>query len=349
VTSGDLSALVLHVEDQADDALLQLHDTGIGLGMVMDDDEIAGTVRDGDIRRWFVGGGDPEEPVRTLLSPVPGIVAPDAPDDDVRRLLAELQVPAVIVVEAGEVVGVRSAADVGAPPPPTSAVILAGGRGQRLAPLTDKVPKPLLTVGRTTILERLLEGLRSSGVVDISLAVNYKAEMFEERLGDGSRHQVSLSYLRERKPLHTAGPLSLLPEPPPGPLLVMNADQVTALQFGRMVDYHRQAGAALTVAAFDHTVDIPYGVLRHDGGRLLGTDEKPTLRFPCNTGIYVLEPDVVDLVPRNTFFGMPDLMDAVLAEGRQVAVFPLVEQFIDIGTREELDKALVWFATGEEV
>jgi dTDP-glucose pyrophosphorylase len=348
--NADLAGLLVRLDDQAHDALLQIQDVGVGLAVATDEHGLVrGTLSDGDIRRALVAGTGLDAPVRDLLGRRPAVVAPATPDAEVRALLEELCLPAAAVVDDGQLVGTRTLTEVGGAPPATTAVILAGGRGQRLAPLTDKVPKPLLTVGRTTILERLLEGLRADGVKDISLAVNYKAEMFEERLGDGSRHGVSLGYLRERKPLHTAGPLSLLPEPPPGPLLVMNADQVTALRFGRMVDYHRQAGAALTVAAFDHEVAIPYGVLHHDAGKLRGTTEKPTYRFPCNTGIYVLDPDVVGLVPRNTFFGMPDLMDAVLAGGGEVAVFPLVEQFIDIGTRDELDKALVWFATGEEV
>ena len=248
---------------------------------------------------------------------------------------------------------VRALVDGDDPPPAdgrtVTAVVLAGGRGQRLAPLTDKVPKPLLTVGRTTIVERILAGLADAGVTDVWLSVNYKAEMFEERLGDGSEAGVRLRYLREHKPLHTAGPLALLPEPPPGPLLVMNADQVTALHYARMVEFHRQAGAAITVGSFAYEVQVPYGLLDLEGGRVTGMVEKPTLRNHCNAGIYVVEPDVVPLVPRNTYFGMNQLVEAALAAGRDVAAFPILETFIDIGTREELDKALLWFATGEEV
>jgi NDP-sugar pyrophosphorylase family protein len=232
---------------------------------------------------------------------------------------------------------------------PVTAVVLAGGEGQRLRPLTDRVPKPLLQVGRTTILERVLERLRDSGVTDIWLAVNYKADMIEERVGDGSAYGVKVRYLHEHTPLHTAGPLSLLPERPTGPVIVTNADQVTSLDFMRMVEWHRAEGAALTVGSMEHTVQVPYGVLEVDGSRFVGIAEKPELRTRCNAGIYVLESAVIDLVPPDTHFGMDRLLAATVDAGLPVSVFPILEQWIDIGTPEELEKALLWFATGEEL
>jgi dTDP-glucose pyrophosphorylase len=334
----------------ARDALAQMNDDGLGLAVVGGGDGTpVGTITDGDIRRAVLAGATLATSVAEIMGNDPTMVGPGAPDDEVRELLERHHLRAAAVVDGGRVVGLRHLAEVGGVRAPVTAVILAGGRGQRLRPLTDRVPKPLLTVGRTTIIERLLEGLRVAGVTEVWLAVNYKAEVFEQRLGAGEGHGVHLRYLREHKELNTAGPLSLLPEQPSGPVLVMNADQVTAVHFARLVDFHRQQGAAITVGTFDHAVQIPYGVLRLDGGSVVGIDEKPVLRQPCNAGIYVLEPDVVALVPPDTFFGMPALVEAVLAEGRPVAAFPILEKFIDIGTLEELEAALVLFATGEEV
>ena len=332
----------------------RLHEHGTGLAVVVAPGppgtaSVLGTVSDGDIRRAHVAGRPPTTEVSEIMGDLPAIVTPEMGDADVRALLEHHHLPSAPVVEGDRVVGVRHLEDVGGVPPPVTAVILAGGRGQRLRPLTDKVPKPLLTVGRTTIVERLLEGLRSAGVVDVYLSVNYKAEAFEERLGDGASYGVRLRYLREHIELNTAGPLSLLPERPSGTLLVMNADQVTALHFARLVDYHRQQAAAITVGTFDYAVQVPYGVLELQGSRVRGIVEKPTLHRSCNAGIYALDPDVIDLVPVDTFFGMPSLVDAVLARGGAVTAFPILEKFIDIGTLEELEAALVLFATGEEV
>lgn len=342
--------LVVRADDQIGDALSLMQEGPVGLAVVVDrHGEVVGTVSDGDVRRAALAGTDLDAPVSDVMGGSPVSVSPDASDHEVRTVLERHRLSAVAVVADGQLAGLRHAIDVGAGPPPVTAVVLAGGRGQRLRPLTDKVPKPLLTVGRTTIVERLLEGLAAAGVADVYLAVNYMAEAFEQRLGDGARHGVHLRYLRERKELHTAGPLTLLPDGVPGPILVMNADQVTALHFARLVDFHRQQGAAITVGTFEHAVQVPYGVMRLDGPSVRGIDEKPVVRHLCNAGLYVLEPDVVELVPRNTFFGMPNLVEAALADGRSVAAFPILEKFIDIGTLEELEAALVLFATGEEV
>ena len=224
---------------------------------------------------------------------------------------------------------------------------MAGGRGQRLRPLTDRVPKPLLKIGNASILERLITSLAEVGIADVHLSVNYKAEVFEERIGDGSSFGVRVHYLRERKPLDTGGALSLL-RPPADPFLVMNADMVTALDFSRLLDFHAAEGAAVTVGAFEHAVQIPSGVLDLDGRRLRTVEEKPVRRSLCNAGVYVFDPAVLELVPVGTPYKMTDLVNDVLEGGRQVAVFPILERFFDIGSPEEFERVLIWYATGEE-
>ncbi len=231
---------------------------------------------------------------------------------------------------------------------PVTAVVLAGGEGQRLRPLTDKVPKPLLRIGRTTILDRVLESLARSDIADVWIAVNYKADMIEEHVGDGAALGLRVRYLREDEPLYTAGCLSLLPDVPTGPVVVTNSDQVTNLDYAQMVAFHQAQGAAVTIGAFDYAIDVPYGVLDVNDGVVQGIEEKPTLRVPCNGGIYVLDPDVLGLVPPRTYFGMDELVRTVMGGGRRVSVFP-IETWIDIGTPDELDRALRLFVTGEEL
>jgi NDP-sugar pyrophosphorylase family protein len=228
-------------------------------------------------------------------------------------------------------------------------VVMAGGRGERLRPLTDHLPKPLLAVGRTTILERLLERLFESGFADVWLAVNYMADKIEQTIGDGSRWGIRVRYLREDEPLHTAGALSLLPERPRGPIVVLNADQVTRLSFARMVDYHLAEEAAVTIGVFFHEEQVKYGVVDLDGNAVVGMREKPTLRWPCNAGFYVIDPAMLDLVPPGRPFSMPDLAAAAMAGGYKVVAFPIVETWLDIGNFEDLNNALMWFVTGEEL
>jgi len=342
-------SFVVGPDDSMDESLARSNDAGGGLVVVADGEGmILGTVTDGDIRRAALGGAGLDTPARELMG-APVTVDPSTTADEVRDLLEERHLPTAAIIDAGRLVGIRHLAEVGGTQAAVTAVVLAGGRGQRLRPLTDKVPKPLLTVGRTTILERLLEQLWSAGIVDVHLAVNYKAEVFEERLGTGEGYGIDLRYLHERQELGTAGPLSLLDPVPTGPILVTMADQVTSLPFARLIDFHHQQGAAITVAAFMHEVPIPYGVLHLEGERVIGIEEKPTLRRRCNAGIFVIDPEVVALVPPDQMFGMPSVVEAALAKGWPVAAFPILERWIDVGSPDALEAALLSFATGEEV
>ncbi len=341
-------------DDTARDAAANMHLSGLGVVVIVDvDGAVLGTVTDGDIRRVVLAGTDLGVPVIEIMSHDPLIVTSSAADDEISKLLEAQHVNAVAVVDGGVLVAMRTRAELTTDEmQPKSlghmAVIMAGGRGQRLQPLTDRVPKPLLTVGNTTIVERLLGGLNQAGVSQVYLAVNYKAEVFEERLGSGDAYGLTISYLHEHKKLGTAGALSLLNEAPTEPFLVLNADMVTTLDMARLLEFHTQQGAALTVASFDHRTSIPYGVLTLEGEKVVGLEEKPQLYSRCNAGLYVLDPSVLRLVPRNTAYDMPMLVQAVLDAGMAVAAFPIIEKFFDIGSPVELERVLLYFATGEE-
>jgi dTDP-glucose pyrophosphorylase len=318
-----------------------------GVGAVVDGDRLVGTITDASVRRRILGEPDPSALCcADVLDDEPVVVAPKTPDGDVRALLAARHVRVAAIVDGERFVGPTA---VEPSIPTVSAVALAGGKGERLQPLTFKVPKPLLQVGGRSILERTLEDLAESGIVDVWLAVNYMADMIEERIGDGSRLGLRVRYLHEREPLDTAGPLTLIEDEPPGPILVANTDQITNLSFARMVDFHLAEQADLTVAAFMHEVSVPYGVFEVSGTALIGVREKPTLRLPINAGYYVVDPNAIPLIPRGQRFGMDELMAAVMRTGGRVVVFPMVEKWIDIGTPEALEQALLLFATGEEV
>ncbi len=336
--------------DTARDALAQMHLSGLGVAAVIDSNGIVlGVVTDGDIRRAVISDIDLAVPVIEIMSRTPAIMSSSAGDKEIIDLLELHHLDAAVIVENDKLATIRSLVEL-CPTPPQSrtAVVMAGGRGQRLQPLTDRVPKPLLTVGNTTIVERLLMGLNAAGVRDVFLAVNYKAEVFEERLKSGDAYGVKISYLHEHKKLGTAGALSLLSPAPSEPFLVLNADMVTTVNMARMLEFHAQQGAALTVASFDHHIAIPYGVLTLEGDKVIGLEEKPNLYSRCNAGLYVLDPRVIELVPRNSAFDMPALVQAVLDKGMSVSTFPIIEKFFDIGSPAELERVLLYFATGEE-
>lgn len=314
-----------------------------GVGAVVDDgDRFIGTITDAAVRRRLLVEPEPGALCcGDVLDVEPVAVALGTSDADVVALLAARHVRAAAIVDGDRFVGQTI---VEAPVPPVTAMVLAGGKGERLQPLTFKVPKPLLQVGRTSPLERVLEGLHAARVTDVWIAVNYMADMIEDRVGDGSHYGVRVQYIHEEQPLGV-GALALLEDEPPGPVIVTNSDQITNLSMARLVDYHLAEQADITVASIPFAVDVPYGVFDLRGAELVGLKEKPTVRFPCNAGYYVVDPGVITLVPKGELFTMVDLMETVMRGGGRVVVFPMVETWIDIGTPEELEQALLWSAT----
>jgi dTDP-glucose pyrophosphorylase len=317
------------------------------LAVVDEGERVLGTIDDSDIRRAALS--DDHTTVAEAMNPSPLVLPGNAKEDDILAAIGDGSHDAVVLANDGSFVDVREVVDV-----PTYeetmpvAVVMAGGRGQRLRPLTDKVPKPLLKVGTTTIIERIIGALRDSGVAEVYLSVNYKANVFEERLGDGDRLGVSIEYLREEKKLGTAGSLAMLPDEPRGPVLVTNADILTRLDFDRLFRYHRKHGAMATVAVVHHLTRIPYGVLNADGDKLVGIEEKPEVKVLCNAGIYVLQPEVLRYVAPDETLDMPDLITRLLDDGVDVRLFPILERWFDIGSPEDFQRVLIEFATGEE-
>lgn len=345
-----LDALTVSPYETVRAAFERLHTAGRGLVVVIDDHQrVVGTLTDGAIRRVALAAGTLDAPVTSLLSRRPLLVPATSSDRQVAELLAAERVRSVAMVDGDRLVGVRSLDDVGRSRGPTPvAVVMVGGRGERLRPLTDRLPKPLLRVGPTSIVERIVANLGRAGVHDVYLTVNYMAEEFEERLGDGERLGVSLHYVHEDEVMGTAGGLSLVPTPPDAPVLVTNGDLVTTVDYASLFDFHWHHRGAITVTGVEHLTNVPYGVLRIAEHHLLGIDEKPSRRDLVSAGMYVLEPEVLRLVPPGVEVGMPDLIADVITEGLPVHVFPVLERWFDIGSPEEFERVLLAFATGEE-
>jgi NDP-sugar pyrophosphorylase family protein len=222
-------------------------------------------------------------------------------------------------------------------------LILAGGKGVRLRPLTYSIPKPLLPIGEKPILEEIIERLRAQGLRDLIIAVGYRAELIETYFRDGSQLGVSIEYVRETQPLGTAGPLSLVRAecslPAAEPLVAMNGDILTDLDMRALVDAHRAAGNELTVATREFALQHPYGVLRVEGGRIAGITEKPVVTDTISAGVYVIEPAALELVPRDAFFDMPDLINALIGAGRRVGAYAFEGEWLAIDGLDQLEDA----------
>ena len=230
----------------------------------------------------------------------------------------------------------------------TTVVLMAGGLGTRLRPLTNDCPKPMLALGGKPILENILENLIEYGFRQFYFTVNYKAKMVTDHFGDGSRWGVRIHYIHEKQRMGTAGALGFLPVRPNKPLLVMNADLITRVNFDHLLDYHekyrekQEIKATMCIREYDF--QVPYGVVKLDGSCFKGIEEKPVKKFFVNAGIYMIEPEVLNLIPSDTFFDMPQLFEKIIEEEQSVAAFPISEYWLDIGRMDEYTKAMKEFA-----
>lgn len=334
----DLAAFSLRPDDTLDEALDRLRSNHSGVAVVITESgRIEGTITDADIRRAMLAHR--AVTVADVMSPNPVTAPPDADDARLLHLMTLHRIRAVPIVDDGRLVDMRSLDNVVEEEILPLTVIMAGGQGLRLRPITERVPKPLVEVGDKPIIELVIAPLVKAGIREITLAVNYKAEMIEEALGDGSSFGVKLNYVREETRMGTAGALSLLPEEPDRPVCVANADIVTTLDFSRLFDYHWHHRAAVTVAATSFVSTIPYGVLRTAAHYLVHVEEKPQETALVSGGVYVLDPEVLHLIKGRAPLDMPDLVADVLAEGLPVCVFPILEKWYDVGRHEDLERA----------
>ncbi len=225
------------------------------------------------------------------------------------------------------------------------AIILAGGKGRRLRPYTTVLPKPLMPLGDMPIIEVVLRQLAASGFDQVTVAVGYLAELLMAYCGDGSKFGLSLKYSREEEPLGTAGPLALIDGLRHGDtFLVMNGDVLTSLDLRGLVQRHRARGAAATIATHQRQHQINYGIIESDGDdRVTAYIEKPTYRYQVSMGIYVLEPAVLDFVPRGQYLDLPDLARQLMDAGRPVLAYPFDGYWLDIGRHDDYEQAVEEF------
>ncbi len=309
--------------------------------VVASDDSLLGVLTDGNIRRAILAGKGLQVPVSAIMTVMPTTVGASTPRDEMlglmrRKVLHHLP----LVDDGGRVVGLVTLDElIGAIERPNWVVLMAGGLGTRLQPLTDECPKPLLSVGGKPILESILESFAEQGFKHIFLSVNYRAEMVRNHFGGGERWGVQVAYLHESTRLGTAGALSLLPEKPTAPIVVMNGDLLTRTNYDNLLQFHNAQGAIATMAVREYDFQVPYGVVRLSGAHIEAIEEKPVQRFFVNAGIYVLSPEALDYLPAETFFDMPTLFEHLVAAGKTAAAYPLREYWLDIGRLEEFERA----------
>lgn len=316
--------------------------SALQIALVVDEGgRLLGTVTDGDVRRGLLKGKSLELPVSEIMFREPTVASGQESREAMIALMKERhlrQIP--LVDEERRVIGLDRWEDlIDIPTRENAVVLMAGGLGTRLGELTRDCPKPMLRVGDKPVLETILDSCKEYGFRNFYISVNYKAEMVMDYFGDGSRFGVSITYLHEKTRLGTAGALSLLPVAPAAPLVVMNADVLTKVNFKHLLEFHEEHSSAGTMCVREYEFQVPFGVVQVQNHRLKEIQEKPVHRFFVNAGIYVLNPEAVALVPKDQFFDMPSLFELLLKEKLETTAFPIREYWLDIGRVDDFRRA----------
>lgn len=348
----DLNRISVSLKHSLRECITCLNSGGKGIALVVDEDQrLLGTITDGDIRRAILANIGLDEPVSVLLDQkartryAQPVTAPTGTDrGTLLELFRQWKIVHIPLVDGeGRVVDMATL-DQLVPKQtlpqtlPMEAVVMAGGFGTRLRPLTEDMPKAMLPVGDRPLMEIIVQQLRDAGIQRVHLTVHHQSEKITDHFGDGRKFGVDMTYVAEDRPLGTAGALGLM-DPPKETMLVINGDILTQVDFQQMLEFHREHGADLTVAVQQYQLQVPYGVIECDGPAVKSLTEKPQLNFFINAGIYMLEPVVHRLIPEGERYDMTDLIQRVMDEGRQVVAFPIHEYWIDIGQHSDYQQA----------
>jgi len=338
------------------DLMSQMDRCALGITLLVDEhQQLKATITDGDVRRAILVGIELDQPVAELLAtrkdsgrngrPVTAPIG--TAHEELRKLMAEYHVRQIPLLDADEhVVDIAMDSDyLEAAALSLDGFIMAGGFGKRLMPLTETCPKPMLPVSGRPILEHLVGKLRAAGIRHVSISTHYLAESITEHFQDGRDFGIHIEYVDEERPMGTAGALA---KAAVGdlPLLVVNGDILTSIDFRAMLEFHREHSADMTVAVQQHEVRIPYGVVSTEGIDAVRIVEKPSIRHFVNAGIYLIQPAICQMVPRDRAYDMPDLINSLITANKRVICFPIREYWLDVGRMEEYERASTDAALG---
>lgn len=342
VVEGIWRQAILSPTSTVQQAILNLNQVSIKIVLVAnEDDELQGTISDGDIRRGLLRGLDINSPVTDIIHRNPLVVPPEVGRETVMQLMLVNKIQQIpIIDEHRHVVGLHLWDEITTTTArPNFMIIMAGGLGKRLHPYTEECPKPMLPVVGKPMLEHIIERARAEGFSRFVLAVRYLGHMIEDYFGDGSRWGITISYVREDTPLGTAGALSLLEPVPDQPFLVTNGDVLTDVRYGEVLDFHERHQALATMAVRQHEWQHPFGVVHTQGVDIVGFEEKPLHLTHVNAGIYALEPAALQALSRAEPCDMPTLFERLQAQGGRIIAYPMHEPWLDMGHPDDLERA----------
>ena len=311
------------------------------------DDILIATVTDGDIRRGLLKGFDLTAPVSEVMNRNPMTLIEGTSDEKAWKLMRERGLGQIPIVDTkGRLVSVTLRnGRMGKKPWPNRVILMAGGLGVRLHPLTEKMPKPMLPVGGKPLLERIITRFKGQGFRRFTLSLNFLGHVIKDHFGDGATLGVQVDYIEETTRMGTGGALSILPQRPEEPFIVMNGDILTTVSFSDILEFHNKTNSIVTICTRDFNLQVPYGVLNTEGNTLISMEEKPVHKYLINTGIYALSPVVFEFIQNEESLDLPDLIERVRDVGHRVSVFPISGYWMDIGNHKDLERARADYET----
>ncbi len=338
----DISGITLTEHSTVKEALRIIDSGAVKIALVVDaNNTLLGTLTDGDIRRAILDGKTVSDTIREIYFKEPTVVSANASKEEVINICTLKKIHQVpIVDDQFRLVGIDILDELLQPTVRSNQVVLmVGGLGTRLRPLTETTPKPMLHVGGKPILQTIVEKFVAYGFVNIVMCVGYKSKIIQDFFGDGAQFGATIEYVFEQKRMGTAGALSLLKTLPSEPFFVMNGDLLTNVNFEHLLEFHESNGAMASMCVREYDFQVPYGVVNIDDGKILSIEEKPVHKFFVSAGIYMLDPRCIERIPHDTFYDMPTLFEELIAQGEKSISFPLREYWLDIGRIEEYEKA----------
>ncbi|WP_318439213.1 nucleotidyltransferase family protein [Photobacterium leiognathi] len=337
-----LSNYIIGKDETIEAALGRINDSSVGIVFVCDDERLLlGSVSDGDIRRALLDNFNKDIKVIDIMNKKPVISSNDLDKRNALFLMNKHDISVIPIVKNGKLCSIYTLKDlIKSKKIDNPVFIMAGGFGTRLRPLTDNCPKPLLKVGGKPILEIILKRFIDAGFFEFYISTHYLPEMIHEYFGDGSKWNVSITYVHEDKPLGTGGALGLLPRKiTQKPLIMINGDVLTNLDINALLEYHQNENALATMCVREYDYQIPYGVVEKEGNKITAMTEKPKYKFHVNAGIYVVSPKLFNSVDKDTKIDMPSLLESNIKNDENIVMYPLKEYWLDIGQMTEYKQA----------
>ena len=344
----DISTISISDSSTIEDAIKIINSGAVKIALVINNNnQLLGTLSDGDIRRGFLRKKSLESSIKDIYFKTPITASFNLSKNELLNLCLKNDIEQIPIIDKNNKVSDlyvlnnlfrKNQFE-------NSVILMVGGLGKRLMPLTEITPKPMLNVGGKPILQTIIEGFVGSGFRNITLCLGYKSSVIKDYFNDGSSFGANIDYVIEEKRMGTAGALSLINKKLKKPFFVMNGDLLTNVNYEQMLNFHKSNKSFATMCVREYDVELPYGVVDLENESVVSISEKPSKHFFVNAGIYLLDPDCIKLIPRDNFYDMPTLLTKIISGGKTVTSFPLNEYWIDIGQKSDLKKANIDYYT----